>query len=103
MKPYDDPYIILANILLVDYSTVELKRIISDKEFTRKIIEKELRQIDFCGPFVDCVLADIYANNKWIFLDMLNEFSHKLYSELDLDRLEKAIRKICDDFGIELD
>lgn len=103
MKPYDDPYKILANTIVIDYSTAEVKRILSDKHFTRKIIEKELRRIDFYGSFLDCIVTDIYEKDKWVFLDMLNDLSYKLYAQLDMDRLIVEVEETCHEFGIDID
>lgn len=60
--------------------------------------------MDISGAFLDCIDQEIISNdrvrNKNVYLKKLGEF---YYSELDLERLRKEIRKFASEVGVEVD
>lgn len=94
MNLYDDPYVLLAHHLIADLTPRELERCLTDSDFIRRMIIKELRGLDFRGPFCDTIIEDILA--KKLRMEMcreLDKFSNYLFSRLDLPRLRGEIIK----------
>lgn len=103
-KDYDDPYKLLAAYLVSVFSLATLKRILTSSAFVKSMMVREAKQMDICGPFLDCVDQEIVANDmirrKNVYLKKLGEF---YYSELDLERLRKEIRLFAEELGVNLD
>lgn len=60
--------------------------------------------MDMSGAFIDCIDQEIIANDKLrkknVYLKKLGEF---YYSELDVERLRKEIRRFAGELGVSLD
>lgn len=98
---YDDPYILLAHAVVGFYRPADVIRMLSDNEYLLNCIVKEVRQQDFGGMFVDCIIEDILENKKRMeFMHKLDELARYLYEKLDKERLRHEIAEALLDVGI---
>lgn len=103
LNPYDDPYIMLAYKLLAILNTGDIKRIFNDEEFIQKMIIKETRNLDFCGPFLDTIVESILVDKRRMEMCReLDRLSAYFYDNLDLDRLRRELRALIDKYDIQL-
>lgn len=101
---YDDPYKILAHHIVGFYRPADVLRVLSENAYIATLIQKEVRDLDICGNFLDCIIEDILSNKKRMeYMGRLDELSRYYYSQLDRERLRKEIRQTLEDMGIELD
>jgi hypothetical protein len=60
--------------------------------------------MDVAGAFIDCVDQEILSNDmvrkKNVYMKQLGEF---YFSELDVERLRKEIRRFAGELGVNLD
>ena len=102
-QEYDDPYRVLAAHIVSVFSVVAVKRVLTSSSFIKSLIIHEAKTMDIGGAFLDCVDQEIIANDrvrgKNARLKMLGEY---YYSELDIDRLRKEIRRFAEELGVEL-
>lgn len=102
LAPYDDPYHVLAVSLVVDSTHGDIIRMLYDDDFIERLIQKETRQIDFYGPFLDCIVEQILVRKQrmqmMVELDKLGSF---FFRHLSLVRLREEIKKALDRFHIE--
>ncbi len=98
---YDDPYIMLAHHLIAYCTTMELARTLVDDEFLKRMLVKEVRNQDFCGPFLDCIVEEILVDKRRMeFMHELDKLSDYFFENLDLERLRKNILKYGTRYGI---
>lgn len=100
---YDDPYTLLAHAIVGFYRPADVIRMLTDNEYLLNCVTKEVRQQDFAGIWVDCIIEDLLAHKKrmeWMHaLDALGKY---LYQNLDKERLRKEIVGALSDIGIEI-
>lgn len=100
---YDDPYKILAQLIMGYYQPAEVIRILDDDEFLLTLIKKEIRQADIGGWFLDCIIEDILAKKKRMeYMRELDRLGEYYASRLDKKRLRKELRRSLKEAGISL-
>lgn len=104
IKPYDDPYSLLAARIVSSYTPRSIQRILTNSAYIKSLVLSEARLMDICGAFLDCIDQEIISNDivrkKNFYLKQLGEF---YFSELDIDRLRKEIRQFADELGVPLE
>ncbi len=100
---YDDPYSVLAHVILSYYRPADVIRMLTDNEYLLNCVTKEVRQQDFGGIFLDCIIEDILAHKKRMELmgqyDILAKY---LYQNLDKKRLRTQLVGALSEIGIEV-
>lgn len=100
---YDDPYRILAHAIVGFYRPADVIRMLTDNEYLLNCVTKEVRQQDFAGIWVDCIIEDILAHKKRMeWMHQLDAVGKYLYQNLDKERLRKEITRALSDIGIEI-
>lgn len=103
-KEYDNPYRVLSAYIVSAFSVTTVKRILKNPAFVKSIVIREAKQMDISGAFLDCIDQEIIANDmirkKNVYLKKLGEF---YFSELDLERLNKEIRRFAEELGVNLE
>ena len=103
-KEYDDPYRVLAAHIVSVFSAASVKRVLTNASYIKSLMVYEAKQMDIGGAFLDCVDQEIVANDmirkKNVYLKKLGEF---YYSELDIERLRKEIRRFAAELNLPLD
>jgi len=103
MYSYDDPYVVLAHLVVGYYRPADVLRILSDDSFLLNIIQKETRQLDIGGWFLDCIVEDILAKkNRMEMMKELDKLAQFFFSQLDKDRLRSEIKNALSESGIIL-
>jgi len=103
MYSYDDPYTILANLIIGYYRPSDVLRLMTDDDFLLSIVQKETRQLDIGGWFLDCIVEDILAKKKRMeMMRELDKLAQFFFSNLDKERLRSEIRKYLHEAGITL-
>ena len=91
---YDDPYILMAHTILSIYDTADIKRMLNDDDFVRRLILRETRLQDFSGAFVDGIVQSILDNKERMeFMHELDKLADYFWKKLDLKRLRSEIIK----------
>lgn len=103
-KEYDDPYRVLAAHIVSVFSVANIKRVLTNAAYIKSLIVYEAKTIDVGGAFLDCIDQEIISNDmirkKNVYLKKLGEF---YYSELDIERLRKEVRRFAEELKINLD
>ena len=103
-QEYDDPYRVLAAHIVSFFSAASVRRILTSQSYIKSLIIHEAKLMDVSGIFIDCIDQEIISNDKIrkknVFMKQLGEF---YFSELDIERLRKEIRRFAGEFGIILD
>lgn len=103
-REYDDPYRVLSAYIVSIFPVATIKRVLTNSAFIKSLIIREAKQMDVRGAFLDCIDQEIISNDmirkKNTYLKKLGEF---YYSELDIDRLRKEIRRFADELGVNLE
>lgn len=101
---YDDPYKILAASLAARLNINCAKRILSDRDYIRQLVQEEVREsLDVPGVFCDCVVTELISEKqKVLYRDALNQLGLFFFHQLDVARLRDELRKFYKEFGIEL-
>lgn len=98
---FDDPYAILAYCIVSQNRPADVIRILDDNEYLKTLISKEVRQQDFCGHFLDCIIEDILENkDRMEYMHALDRLSEYFYNKLDKERLRENILSILDKMGV---
>jgi len=94
---YDDPYVMSAYSLVANNNYGDIKRILTDDEFVKKLISKELRLTDFRGSLLDAVVQELLEDKRRMdLMRALDEFSSFFYKNLDIQRLRIEVWKaVC--------
>lgn len=103
MYSYDDPYTVLAHLVVGYYRPADVLRILSDDSFLLSIMQKETRQLDIGGWFLDCTVEDILEKKKR--MDMMRELdklAQFFFEQLDKERLRSEIKNALSESGIAL-
>lgn len=101
---YDDPYKILAANIAVNFSVANVKRMLSEKDYLRQLIQSEVREnTDTPGIFCDCVTTELISEKqKVLYREALNNLGLFFYEQLDVNRLRNELRKFFEECEIEL-
>lgn len=100
---YDDPYSILAHVILGYYRPADVIRMLTDNEYLLNCITKEVRQQDFGGIFLDCIIEDVLARKKRMeWMRALDPVARYLYQNLDKKRLREQLIGALSEIGIEV-
>lgn len=101
MQPYDDPYAFLACFLISHMSPPMLEKTLADSDALLRLVRDELYNVDFRGPFLDCIETEILANsNKVEEKHELNKLADYFFSKLDVDRLRKKVLEYQSKYNI---
>lgn len=88
----NDPYIVVAKSLVKSLSASEVVRCLTDDKFIEGMVRRELYDVDFNGPLLDCVLAELLDNRRKVEVKQeLNKLAHFFFKNLDLNRLRQEI------------
>lgn len=91
---YDDPYILMAHGVLTIYPVADVKRMLTDDDFVRRLVLKETRLQDFSGVFVDGIVQSILDDkHRMEFMHELDKLSDYFWKNLDIERLRSEIIK----------
>lgn len=100
---YDDPYRILAHYIVGYYRPADVLRVLNENSYIRTLIQKEVREMDLRGAYIDCIIEELLSNKKRMdYMYNLDKLSYYYYKNLDIERLRKEIRAILDKAGIDL-
>lgn len=98
---YDDPYIIMAHSILSVYDIADIKRMLADDDFVRRLVLKETRLQDFAGAFLDGIVQSILDDKRRMeFMHELDKLSDYFWKNLDLERLRSEIIKYGTKYNI---
>ena len=99
----DDPYKILAHLLVGYFRPADVLRMLEDDEFLATLVQKETRQADIGGWFLDCIIEELLSQKKRMeYMRELDKLSKYYFSNLDKARLRKEIRLALSEAGIIL-
>lgn len=91
---YDDPYVMMAHNIISIYDVADLKRLLTDDDFVRRLILRETRLQDFSGAFVDGIVQSILEDkHRMEFMHELDNLASYFWKNLDLARLRQEIIK----------
>ena len=103
-QEYDNPYRVLAAHIVSVFSVPNIKRVLTSTSYIKSLITQEAKSMDVGGAFLDCIDQEIIANDmirkKNVYMKKLGEF---YFSELDVERLRREIRRFADELGLSLD
>lgn len=103
-QEYDNPYRILAAHIVSAFSVPNIKRALTSSSYIKSLIIHEAKTMDVRGVFLDCIDQEIISHDrirrKNVYMRQLGEF---YFSELDLERLRKEIRRFAEELGVNLD
>lgn len=89
----DDPYKIVANYLAVTLSPSSLNSVLTDKEYVLVMIKRELKDLDYSGIFLDCIIGDFKKRGRRLQWSRARaEMAKFLLDELDLPRLRREVK-----------
>lgn len=98
---YDDPYKILAHNIVGSYRPADVIRMLSDNHFLSVQVQKEVRNLDIGGTFLDCIIEGILANkSRMEYMHALDGLASFMYSKLDKNRLRGEIKAILCELGL---
>lgn len=104
MNDYDDPYKLLAATIVGSYRPADVARLLGDDVFLLTQIDKEVREQDFQGHFLDCIIEDILSKKQRMeYMSHLDELAKYYYQKIDKDRLRKEILALLRACGIEVE
>ena len=101
---YDDPYKMLASNIAVSYNIENVRRIMTDKDYIRQLIQAEVRDvIDLPGIFSDCVTTELISEKqKVLYRNALNMLGIFFYDQIDIPRLRNELKTFYAECGIDL-
>lgn len=100
---YDDPYIMCACSLIAHNNPADIRRIMVDDDFIRRMILKETRATDFRGAFLDAIIQTVLEDKRRMeMMAELDKLSLYFYQNLDIHRLREVIEFVDSlyNFGI---
>ncbi len=100
---FDDPYKLLAHHIVGAYRPADVLRVLTDNSYLKTLIIKEVREQDFRGHFVDCIIENILDDkDRMDYMHKLDELALYYYTRLDRGRLRDEILSILNKAGIEI-
>lgn len=99
----DDPYKILAHLIVGYYRPADVLRILEDDEYLATLVQKETRLADIGGWFLDCIIEDVLSQKKRMeYMHELDKLAQYYFNSLNKSRLRKEIRLALGEAGIFL-
>lgn len=99
----DDPYKILAHLIVGYYRPADVLRILEDDEYLATLVQKETRLADIGGWFLDCIIEDVLSQKKRMeYMHELDKLAQYYFDKLNKPRLRKEIRLALGEAGIFL-
>lgn len=99
--PYDDPYTLLAHYIVGNFRPADVMRALTDNSYLKMLIIKEVRDQDFCGHFVDCIIENILDDkDRMEYMHQLDELAQYYYTRLDKGRLRDEILAVLNNAGV---
>lgn len=100
---FDDPYKILAHHVVGTCRPSDVLRCLTDNSYLKTLITKEVREQDFMGHFLDCIIENILEEkDRMEYMRKLDELAQYYYTKLDKGRLRDEILSILNEAGIEI-
>ena len=100
---FDDPYKILAHHIVGTYRPADVIRSLTDNSYIKTIIIKEVREQDFGGHFIDCIIENILEEkDRMEYMHKLDELAQYYYSRLDKGRLRDEILAVLNSAGVQI-
>jgi hypothetical protein len=100
---FDDPYKILAHHIVSAYRPADVLRTLTDNSYLKTLIIKEVREQDFGGHFIDCIIENILEEkDRMEYMHKLDELAVYYYTRLDKGRLRDEILAVLNNAGVEL-
>lgn len=100
---FDDPYKILAHHIVSAYRPADVLRTLTDNSYLKTLIIKEVREQDFGGHFIDCIIENILEEkDRMEYMHKLDELAVYYYTRLDKGRLRDEILIVLNNSGIEI-
>ena len=101
---YDNNYKILAHYIVGTYRPVDVLRCLTDDEYLKTLIIKEVRNQDMGGHFVDCIIEHILEEkDRMEYMHQLDKLAGYYYSRLDKGRLRDDILDYLNTIGLTFD
>lgn len=98
---YDDPYVMLAHSILATHTHSDLVRILEDKDYIKRLVQKETRLQDFSGAFVDCIIQSILEDKRRMeLMHQLDKLAEYFANNLDIERLRGELLKYGNKYNI---
>ena len=98
---FDDPYTLLAHHIVSAYRAADVIRCLTDNSYLKTLIMKEVREQDFKGNFVDCIIENILEEkDRMEYMHKLDELAIYYYSRLDKGRLRDEILAVLNKMGV---
>lgn len=95
---YDDPYKVLAYFIVGHYRPVDIERVLIDDDYLYSNIQKEVRGLDIGGPYLDCIISEIYSHSQSSdYRAQLKKLATYYYQNLDINRLRQELISIIGD------
>ena len=102
-RAYDDPYRVLAAHIVAVYPVTLVKKVLTDSSFVKSVVAREARQMDIGGAFLDCIDQEIISRGRIRGKNaQLKKLGEYYYSQLDLVRLRREIRKFAEEIDVEI-
>lgn len=94
-----DPYRILAGHIVMTQPSVVLKKIVAgDKKPIIDMLRAECRMLDWQGPIIDTMFADLHTVQDSMWLRRhIEDFAFVLIERFDFNRLIEEIKYLCPD------
>lgn len=100
MDAVDDPYKILALNLMATCSDTEINRLLHDNKAIKRHIAREVKGVDFCGYFLDCLMVGLIKTGKHRSIgSTMGETINFFYNKLDIPRLRVELKAYCEKYG----
>lgn len=99
----DDPYKILADLLIGYDEPSDIVRVMYDDAYILNRLIKETRSQDMRGRFTDCIIEDILERkNRMEYMRKLDQLAEYFFSKLDKARLRNEITNSLKEKGIDI-
>lgn len=101
---YDDNYKLLAHHIVGSYRPVDVLRCLTDDEYLKTLIRKEVRDQDMGGHFIDCIIEHILEDkDRMEYMHQLDKLANYYYFRLDKNRLRDEILDYLNILGLTFD
>lgn len=100
----DDPYKLLADHLAVTHGILEIALMLKDDECLKRKVYREIRNLDYAGPFLDCVITDLHAQKRRMdFMKALDCVGLFIFESLNKERLREELYASATELGYDID
>lgn len=98
---YDNPYTILAHYIVGFYRPADVLRCLTDNAYLATLIQKEVRDLDLRGHFLDCIVEDVlFKKGRMEMMHELDVLGKYFYTKLDKERLRKELLETLAESGV---